>query len=41
MTNKTPDGLFKMIADEEKAIRQNPAARTTGLLKQVFGAVGK
>ncbi len=41
VTNKTLDGLFKMIADEELRIRQNPAARTTDLLKQAFGAVGK
>jgi hypothetical protein len=39
ITNKSLDGLFKMIADEEKQIRENPAARTTDLLKQVFGSV--
>lgn len=41
VTNKTLDGLFKMIAQEELNIRQNPVARTTDLLKQAFGAVGK
>ena len=41
VTNKTLDGLFKMVADEEKNIRANPVARTTDLMKQVFGAVGK
>jgi hypothetical protein len=41
VTNKALDGLFKMVADEEKLIRQNPAARTTALLQQVFGAVSK
>jgi hypothetical protein len=41
VTNKALDGLFKMVADEEKKIRENPAARTTDLLKQVFGAVAK
>lgn len=30
-------GLFKQIAQEEKAIRSNPAARTTELMKKVFG----
>ena len=30
------DGLFLMLAREEKAIRENPAARTTELLKKVF-----
>lgn len=39
VTDKTLDGLFKMVADEEKQIRQNPVARTTDLMKQVFGAV--
>jgi hypothetical protein len=41
VTNQTLAGLFKLVADEEKQIRQNPAARTSGLLQQVFGAVGK
>jgi hypothetical protein len=41
VTGKAMDGLFKMIAAEEKAIRQNPVARTTDLLKKVFGALGK
>jgi len=41
VTQKASDGLFKMIADEEKRIRENPAARTTELLDKVFGAVGK
>jgi len=37
VTRKATDGLFKVIAEEEKRIRQNPAARTTELLKKVFG----
>lgn len=37
VTDKALDGLFKMLADEEKKIRENPAARTTELLKAVFG----
>ncbi|HEV2691875.1 MAG TPA: DUF4197 domain-containing protein [Verrucomicrobiae bacterium] len=41
VTNKTLDGLFKMVADEEKNIRANPVARTTDLMKTVFGAVSK
>jgi hypothetical protein len=41
VTNKALDGLFKMIANEEAAIRANPAARTTAVLQQVFGAVAK
>ncbi|MEW6677675.1 MAG: DUF4197 domain-containing protein [Pseudomonadota bacterium] len=37
--DKAVDGLFKMIAAEEKRIRQDPLARTTDLLKKVFGSV--
>ena len=37
-TDKAADGLFVMIAKEEKNIRENPAARTTDLLKKVFNA---
>lgn len=39
VTDKAMDGLFKMIAEEEKRIRQDPLARTSDLLKKVFGAV--
>jgi hypothetical protein len=38
---KAVDGLFKMIAAEEKRIREDPLARTTDLLKKVFGSLGK
>ena len=41
VANKTMDGLFKMVADEEKKIRENPVARTTDLMQKVFSAVGK
>jgi hypothetical protein len=37
-TDKAIEGLFLMIAKEEKNIRADPAARTTELLKKVFGA---
>ncbi len=37
VTQKALDGLFTMLALEEKKIRDNPAARTTELLKTVFG----
>jgi hypothetical protein len=37
VTNKTLDGLFLMVGQEEKKIRTNPAARVTDLLKTVFG----
>ena len=38
VTEKTLDGLFLMVAEEEKRIRQNPLARSTDLLKKVFGS---
>jgi hypothetical protein len=37
VTNKALDGLFTMVGAEEKRIRTNPAARTTDLLRKVFG----
>jgi hypothetical protein len=37
VTNKSLDGLFKVVGEEEKKIRTNPVARTTDLLKTVFG----
>lgn len=36
VTNKAMDGLFLMVAAEEKKIRENPVERTTDLLKKVF-----
>jgi hypothetical protein len=37
VTSKAIDGLFIMIAKEELKIRKDPLARTTELLKKVFG----
>jgi hypothetical protein len=36
VTEKALGGLFLMLAEEEKKIRQDPAARVTDLLKKVF-----
>jgi hypothetical protein len=36
VTAEALDGLFLVLADEEKKIRRDPAARTTELLRQVF-----
>ena len=41
VTDKAMDGLFKMVAEEEKNIRANPLARTTDLLQTVFGSTVK
>lgn len=38
VTERTLDGLFAMIRDEERRIRHDPVARTTELLRRVFGA---
>ena len=40
VTQKTLDGLFTMMAEEEKAIRKNPLGASTNLIKKVFGALG-
>ncbi len=37
VTEKSTDGIFYVVAQEEKKIRTNPAARVTDLLKEVFG----
>lgn len=37
VTNKSLDGLFYMVGEEEKKIRTDPAAQVTDLLKKVFG----
>lgn len=39
LTQKALDGLFLKIANEEKQIREDPAARVTTLLKRVFGSL--
>lgn len=38
VTAKALDGLFSGIAAEETRIRQNPAARTSEILRRVFGS---
>jgi hypothetical protein len=38
VTNRTLDGLFSTLATEEARIREDPGARTTALLRRVFGA---
>ena len=39
VTQKTLDGLYLLIADEEKAIRNDPAGAAGKLAKKVFGAL--
>ena len=40
-TNRAVDGLFILLAKEESKIRKNPAARTSDIMKRVFGSLGK
>jgi Protein of unknown function (DUF4197) len=37
VTAKATNALFDLVAKEEKNIRENPVARTTEILKKVFG----
>jgi len=39
VTNKALDGLFFMISEEEKKIRQNPVGYGSAILTKVFGAL--
>lgn len=39
VTDKTLDGLFLMMAEEERAIRKDPLGQASSLLKKVFGAI--
>jgi Protein of unknown function (DUF4197) len=39
VTQKTLDGLYLMMAEEERAIRKDPLGQASSLLKKVFGAV--
>jgi Protein of unknown function (DUF4197) len=41
VTQKALDGLFVMMADEEKAIRQNPAKAGTDIAKKIFDVLRK
>ena len=37
ITDKALDGLFHVLGEQERQIRRDPAARTTELLKEIFG----
>jgi hypothetical protein len=39
VTEMAIDGMFKLIAEEELKIRENPAERTTAIMRRVFGSV--
>jgi hypothetical protein len=39
VTQKALDGLYLMMAEEEKSIRKDPLGASTSLIKKVFGAL--
>jgi hypothetical protein len=39
VTQKALDGLFFMVAEEEKKIRENPVKAGSDILRKVFGAL--
>jgi len=39
VTHKALDGLFLVIAEQERAIRQNPVGAATNIAKKVFGSL--
>lgn len=41
VTQKALDGLFLMVAEEEKSIRRDPVGQSSAILQKVFGAVKK
>ncbi len=41
VTRKALDGLFLVIAEEERAIRKDPLGQSSKILRSVFGALGK
>ena len=41
VTSKALDGLFFMIAEEEKAIRRDPLGRSSEYVRRVFGSLQK
>jgi hypothetical protein len=40
VTRKALDGLYLMIAEEERAIRRDPLSQSSKILQSVFGALG-
>lgn len=41
VTRKALDGLFLVIAEQERAIRKDPVGAASNIVKKVFGAIGK
>ena len=41
VTRKSLDGLYTVIAEEEKKIRQDPVGSASSMISKVFGAIGR
>ena len=41
VTRKSLDGLFFVIAEQERAIRKDPVGSASKIVREVFGAIGK
>lgn len=41
VTHKALDGLYTVIAEQEREIRKNPLGAATGIAQKVFGALGR
>jgi Protein of unknown function (DUF4197) len=41
VTRKALDGLFLVLAEQERAIRKDPVGAATGMAQKVFGLLGK
>jgi hypothetical protein len=41
ITRKALDGLFLVMADEEKKLRQDPVGSTSAIIRKVFGSLGR
>ena len=39
VTGKALDGLYTMIGEEEKKLRQNPAGAASDIVRKVFGSL--
>jgi len=39
VTQKALDGLYFMVAEEEKKIRKDPVGSASNIIKKVFGAL--
>jgi hypothetical protein len=41
VTRKALDGLYLVIAEQERAIRKDPVGSASKIVQKVFGAIGR